>query len=273
MFLVKNLRRMYCNDPDILPFTKSPKNDKRIKNQMVSNNIHDQGETGICWDFAISSMLRGSLRLFISQLDAKLFSQTQIEAAEKKLNNEDHHRQLRNEIITGPIPKNLSKNFIDLQGHSVKFACERVMQFNTILKSHLELQLINPTAFDEIGILMLDSIREIFDILGIPYESMRYNIEEYNLKNDINKLEAELERKKSFVVGLDYQLVSSSRGKHAMVATGIKRDKTGLTIELKDSYADDPDPGKVRHKQLISSIAAIDYGSHPMIHSGSRNFR
>ena len=267
---------MYCNDPDILPFTKSPKNDKRIKNPMVSSNIHDQGKTGICWSFAISTMLRGSLKLFVSQ-NAQFFSQTQIEAAQNILyNKEDHHWQLRYEIITGPIPKNLSKK--DRQGHSAAFACERVMQFNTISKSHLELQLTNPTAFDEIGILMLDSIREIFDILGIPYESMRYNIEDYNLKNeiknDINKLEAELKRKKSFVVGLDYQLVSKSRGLHAMVATGIKRDKTGLTIELKNSYADNRNiEGKVRHKQLISSIAAIDYGSHPMIYSGSRNFR
>ena len=85
--------------------------------------------------------------------------------------------------------------------------------------------------------------------------------------------EAELKRKKSFAVGLDYQLVSKLEGLHAMAATGIKRDETGLTIELKDSYADDSDPGKVRHKHLISSIAAIDYGSHPMIYSGSRNFR
>ena len=108
---------------------------------------------------------------------------------------------------------------------------------------------------------MLDSIREIFDILGIPFKSIRYNIEKYNLETDFNKLEAELKRK-SFVVGVDG---------HAWVATGIRQDNS---IELKNSYADRPNiPGIVRHKQLISSIAAIDCGSHPMIHSASRNFR
>ena len=243
---------MYCNDPDILPFTKSPKNDKRIKNPMVSSNIHDQGKTGICWSFAISTMLRGSLKLFVSQ-NAQFFSQTQIEAAQNILyNKEDHHWQLRYEIITGPIPKNLSKK--DRQGHSAAFACERVMQFNTISKSHLELQLTNPTAFDEIGILMLDSIREIFDILGIPYESMRYDIEEYNLKKDIKKLEAVM-KSKSFYLSINMQLFKDSglSGRHAMVTDSMIPHRTkGRIIRLKNSYAGNPKfKGKVRHKQLF----------------------
>ena len=136
---------MYCNDPDILPFTKSPKNDKRIKNPMVSSNIHDQGKTGICWSFAISTMLRGSLKLFISKLNPNGL-ETQIKAAKDKLDHKDHHRQLRYEIITGPIPKNLSKDYPDLKkderknhSHYLQLACERVMQFNKISKSHLEL--------------------------------------------------------------------------------------------------------------------------------------
>ena len=113
---------------------------------------------------------------------------------------------------------------------------------------------------------MLDSIREIFDILGIPFESIRYEIEAYNLETEKNELEAELASKtKSFVVGeIENQLLFPGySGSHALVATGIRQDNS---IELKNSYADYPHiSGKVRHKQLISSIAAIDYGSHPMI--------
>ena len=36
-----------------------------------------------------------------------------------------------------------------------------------------------PTAFDEAGIRMLDSVREIFDIVGIQFESVGFNFEEY----------------------------------------------------------------------------------------------
>ena len=120
---------MKFNDVYDLPITKTPKTDESIANQFVSNNIHDQGETGMCWDFAISTMLHGSLNLFISQLDANVSSQSRKKVAKDKLNHKDYHRQLRNEIITGPIPKDL----LGLkQGHYVQFACERVMQFNKI---------------------------------------------------------------------------------------------------------------------------------------------
>ena len=129
---------MYCNDLDHLPFTNNPKTDKRIKNPMVSNNIHDQGRKGTCWTYSISTMLRGSLKLFISKLKKrKLSLETQIKDAELKLDDKDHHRHLRYEIITGPIPKNLSKDYPDLNkderknhSHYLQLACERVMQFN-----------------------------------------------------------------------------------------------------------------------------------------------
>ena len=130
---------MDCNDLYNLPFTKIPKTDERIKNQMVSNNIHDQGLKGTCWTFSISTMLRGSLKLFISKLDSNMSSQPRIEAAINRLKHKDHHRQLRYEIITGPIPKNLSKDYPDLKkderknhSHYLQLACERVMQFNKI---------------------------------------------------------------------------------------------------------------------------------------------
>ena len=136
---------MDCNDLYNLPFTKIPKTDERIKNQMISNNIHDQGLKGTCWSYAISTMLRGSLKLFISKLDQNGL-ETQIKAAKDKLDHKDHHRQLRYEIITGPIPKNLSKDYPDLKkderknhSHYLQLACERVMQFNKISKSYLEL--------------------------------------------------------------------------------------------------------------------------------------
>ena len=42
------------------------------------------------------------------------------------------------------------------------------------------IQLTLPTAFDEAGLKMLDSIREIFDILDIDFEAVRFNWIKYN---------------------------------------------------------------------------------------------
>ena len=38
-----------------------------ILNSMVSKLIHDQAESSFCWAFAISSMLRQSLKMFFHQ--------------------------------------------------------------------------------------------------------------------------------------------------------------------------------------------------------------
>ena len=97
-----------------------------LMNSKVSKNIRNQGETLFCWAFAISTMLRQSLNLFIGNMIN--FENT--DEALKKLMSEDFHRQLRNELIMIPIPKVLSNEFIDetplSQGHYVLMALERV---------------------------------------------------------------------------------------------------------------------------------------------------
>ena len=98
-----------------------------ILNSKISKNIRNQGENIFCWAFAISSMLRQSLNLFISNMDEKSYNKND---ALKKLNNIDFHRQLRNELIMIPIPKNLSNEFNKdsalNQGHYLHLAFERV---------------------------------------------------------------------------------------------------------------------------------------------------
>ena len=99
-----------------------------LLNSKISKNIRDQGQTLFCWAFSISTMLRQSLNLFISQLNADLF---QIDNALKKLNVEDFHKQLRDELIMIPIPKNLSAEYNKEsalnQAHHLHLAFERVM--------------------------------------------------------------------------------------------------------------------------------------------------
>ena len=98
-----------------------------LLNSKVSKNIRNQGETLFCWAFATSTMLRQSLNLFISKLDEKLLNKTD---ALKKLNSIDLHRQLRNELIMIPIPKNLESWYNQYsslnQGHYLDLAFERV---------------------------------------------------------------------------------------------------------------------------------------------------
>ena len=98
-----------------------------ILNSKVSKNIRNQGETLFCWAFAISTMFRQSLNLFISNFDDNLFNKND---ALKKLNSVDFHRQLRNELIMIPIPKNISNEFNQYsalnQGHYLDLAFERV---------------------------------------------------------------------------------------------------------------------------------------------------
>ena len=95
------------------------------------------GETSFCWAFSISSMLRQSLKLFIkTQLPT---SRTQ--AALRKLEENEFHKRLRNELIMLPIPKakffqhkvpvgvnpmDVEDEIIEKQKHSVLNAINRV---------------------------------------------------------------------------------------------------------------------------------------------------
>ena len=118
---------MQCIDIDYITFTNVQKMHTTLLNSNVSKTIQNQGETLFCWAFGISTMLRQSLNLFISQLDRNSFK---IDDALKKLNGDDFHRQLRNELIMIPIPKIMSNEFNEYaplsQGHYLNLACERV---------------------------------------------------------------------------------------------------------------------------------------------------
>ena len=117
---------MECNDIDYITFTNIKKMHTTLLNSKVSKNIRSQGETLFCWAFAISTMLRQSLNLFI----ADYFNSEKTNIAFKKLNSADFHRQLRNELIMIPIPKLLSTEYNQeaplSQAHYVFMALERV---------------------------------------------------------------------------------------------------------------------------------------------------
>ena len=103
----------------------------------------------------------------------------------------------------------------------------------------------SPTAFDEAGILMLDSIREIFDILGIRFESIGFYYDEYT---QLEQLVAAIKAGKCPVIGVPTSYFSPGcNGSHAMVATGIKNKSGVQIIQMKNSHADNPnEQGKIR---------------------------
>ena len=124
---------MEGNDLSCFTFTNIQRMHETLLNTKVSKKIRNQGEKLFCWAFAISTMLQQSLNLFISELDETLFN---IDEALKKLNgysgDVDFHRQLRNELIMIPIPKNLSTKYNEdsalNQAYYLDLAFERVMQ-------------------------------------------------------------------------------------------------------------------------------------------------
>ena len=82
---------------------------------------------------------------------------------------------------------------------------------------------------------MLDSIREIFDILGIDFEAVRFILIKYRNEKDL--INAITSGKCPVVDVLKSYYSSDTIGLHAMVATGVKEDNW---IQLKNSRADDP---------------------------------
>ena len=117
---------MECNDIDYITFTNVQKMHATLLNSKISKNIRNQGETLFCWAFAISTMLRQSLNLFFENF----VNFENMDAALAKLNSNDFHRQLRNELIMIPIPKFLSNEHNEYaplcQGHYLDMALERV---------------------------------------------------------------------------------------------------------------------------------------------------
>ena len=88
-----------------------------------------------------------------------------------------------------------------------------------------------PSAFDEAGIRMLDSIREIFDILDYEFESVGFSWIKYNNEKDL--IDAIKNGKCPVVDVLKSYYSADKNGSHVMVATGIKHKDGVECIQLK----------------------------------------
>ena len=107
---------------------------------------------------------------------------------------------------------------------------------------------------DPQGILMLNSIREIFDIAGISFESLLFIAAKFDNESSIIKA-IKIQKKCPVIAGAKFDFSTGSiKCVHVMVAAGVKSETVGsLTknfIQCKNSYRDDPSQsGKFHHKR------------------------
>ena len=95
---------------------------------------------------------------------------------------------------------------------------------------------------------MLNSIREIFDIAGVPLESMKFVDEKFESERSI--IDAILYQKKCpAIVGAKFDISNPANHVcvHVMVADGVQLGWPSI-IQCKNSYRDQNEPGKVHHK-------------------------
>ena len=97
------------------------------------------GNTSFCWAFSISTMLRHSLTNFLKSLPMS----SNVQNALQKVEENDFHKRLRNELIMLPIPKakffdrkvpsgvnrqNFEDEIIEKQAHVLQSAISRVSE-------------------------------------------------------------------------------------------------------------------------------------------------
>ena len=127
------------------------------------------------------------------------------------------------------------------------------MRLGNVKGYTLIVKLMLPSAFDEAGIKMLDSIREIFDISDFDFESVDFELMKYN---SFEELAGAINNGKCPVADVlrEYIDPAEQDGSHVMVATGIKNENGTDYIQLKNSYADNPNElGRVQN--IILNLA------------------
>ena len=114
-----------------------------------------------------------------------------------------------------------------------------------MLRLHINIQLIFPSAMDPPGILMLQSVRKVFELAGIKPESIQFRKDQFDATNIIDALTKD--PKKCPV--LPAREISNP-GSHVMVTAGALKGSDFMPenklladqwfIQCKNSYSNDP---------------------------------
>ena len=106
---------------------------------------------------------------------------------------------------------------------------------------------------------MLDSICEIFDILNYEFDSIGFDFIKYN--NSEKLTDAIMKGKCPVIDVLKEYFSSDKNGSHVMVATGIKEQDGVKHIQLKNSFAENPnEKGKVLFIARSVLTVTLSYG-------------
>ena len=120
-------------------------------------------------------------------------------------------------------------------------------------------QLVYQSAMDPAGILMLNSIRQIFEILNIPFNSMNFVAEQFDQTTIVNEII--VNKKCPVITAADltdyFKSQSMPTSTHAMVTAGALKGSEFMPsntiladqwfIKCKNSYGNDPtQPGKIQ---------------------------
>ena len=178
------------------------------------------------------------------------------------------------------VPDGQSENdyldeIIARQTHILRDAIDRVsfsrIHINRNLEIHTNknLQLVCPSAMDPAGILMLRSVRIVFETIGIKPESIKFIKEEFTAENLVETLNV---RPKKCPAVVTFNLIGD-QSPHVMVATNALKGaefiqgntfsddymKEKWFINCKNSYRDDvSQPG---------IFFAISYSKFSMVHT------
>ena len=135
-----------------------------LLNSNISKLIHDQGkvfslitriyyisgDSSFCWAFSISTMLRQSLKNFLQTLPSSFITH----AALQKIEENEFHKRLSNELIMLPIPKakffsrkvptgvnsvDFEDEIIGKQAHVLNCAIDRVSRNQFFLSGNLKI--------------------------------------------------------------------------------------------------------------------------------------
>ena len=109
---------------------------------------------------------------------------------------------------------------------------------------------------DPKGILMLNSIREIFENIGIDFDSMSFVVQKFSEPRMIIRA-INNQRKCPAIVGAKFDFSAGSVDAHVMVAAGVKTETVqhGLSVkqeyflQCKNSYRDDPNQSGKFHRR------------------------
>ena len=136
-----------------------------------------------------------------------------------------------------------------------------IHRFSLCYFSDICFQLVHPSAIDPAGILMLGSIRKVFELAEIKLESIRFQKEQFNGENIIDALRNE-PKKCPVITAADFTDYFISQGMpsstRAMVTAGALKGSEFLPsnksladqwfIKCKNSYGNDPtQPGTIQN--------------------------